>query len=201
MDTEGQVNQDPLIEAAGKHGASPEELAALVRRIGGRSCGDCTACCTVKSVRELGKPSQVACRHVCASGCRIYGQRPTSCREYACFWRQGLIDGDERRRPDQLGVMIDCEPFSRIPGKVRLVIWEVVPGAAKSEKVRYVVDKLIARHEEIKAVAYCAAGQPAHDDFPIDRQAYPGDAPPLTLPIVTLDRIHGVARYDFSKAR
>lgn len=200
MDASGLSGHDPLIEAAQKHGSSPEELAALAQRINGRSCGECTACCTVKSVRELGKPSQRACRHLCQSGCGIYDQRPTSCRDYTCFWRQGLIDGDARRRPDRLGVLIDCEPFARIEGSLRLVVWELVPGAAKSEKVRYIVDKLVAKYKQIKAVAYCAAAQPAHDDFPIDRQSYPGQRPPALPPIVAFDRARGIATYEFRKA-
>lgn len=191
---------DPLVEAAREHGLPPDEVEAIARRIGGRSCGDCTACCSVKSVRELGKPSQTACRHLCQNGCAIYEARPTSCREYACLWRQGLIEGDERRRPDNLGVLIDYEPFARMPGTVRLVVWEMVPGAAHSQKVQYVINKLLATYRQIKAVAYCAAGQPAHHDFPIDRQAYPGDEPPPNLPIVRFDSVRGVATYDFRKA-
>ncbi|HVA46395.1 MAG TPA: hypothetical protein VNH11_08480 [Pirellulales bacterium] len=194
------AGEDPLVEAARAHGLPPEQIEIVARRAAGRSCGDCTACCAVKSVRELGKPSQTACRHVCQAGCGIYDRRPASCRDYACLWRQGLIEGDQRRRPDQLGVLIDYEPFAGMPGTLRLVVWEVVPGAAQSEKVRYLVDKLLQAHTQIKAVAYCAAGQPAQHDFPIDRQAYPGDDPPPTLPIVSFDSARGVATYEFRRA-
>lgn len=197
MDANGLVGHDPPIEVAHKHSSSPEELSVLAGPANGRSCGDCTACCNVKAVRELGKPSQVACRHLCQAGCRIYNARPAECREYACFWRQGLIDGDERRRPDKLGVLIDCEPFARLPGMLRLVVWEVVPGAAKTDKVRYVVDKLLATNKRIKAVAYCAAGQPAHHDFAIDRQTYPGADAPAAPPIIAFDPLRGVATYEF----
>jgi hypothetical protein len=200
MDANRLADDDPLVEAARRHGLQPQEVAAIARRSEGRSCGDCTACCTVKSVRELGKPSQTRCQHICAAGCAIYEQRPASCGEYACLWRQGLIEGDERRRPDRLGVLIDYEPFSREPGTLRLVVWEIVTGMAHSEKVRYVVDKLIKAHKQIRAVAYCAAGQPAHHDFVVDRQTYPGIDPPVTLPIVAFDPIWGVPTYDFRKA-
>ena len=200
MDANRAAGRDPLVEAAEQHGLPPHEVEAIALRVEGRACGECTACCSVKGVPELGKPGQVACRHLCQAGCGVYGRRPTSCREYACLWRQGLIDGDERRRPDQLGVLIDYEPFDRIPGTVRLVVWEIVPGAAQSEKVRYVVDKLLKTHKQIKAVAYCAAGQPARYDFPIDRQSYPGDEGPMTLPIVAFDSVRGVTTYDFRKA-
>lgn len=198
MDRSSDV--DPLVAAAQEHGLPPKEVEAIALRIGGRSCGECTACCTVKGVRELGKPTQIACQHLCANGCGIYERRPQSCRDYACLWRQGLIDGDERRRPDKLGVLFDYEPFAGMPGTVRLVVWETVPGAAQSEKVQYIVGKLLRTYKQIKAVAYCAAGRPAHHDFPIDRQSYPGDNGPMILPIVRFDAARGVTTYEFRKA-
>lgn len=191
---------DSLVEAARQHGLPPQDVQAIANRTTGRSCGDCAACCTVKAVRELGKPSQTACRHLCQTGCAIYARRPISCSDYACLWRQGFIEGDEAWRPDQLGAVIDYEPFARIPGTVRLVVWEVVPGAAQSEKVRCAVDKLLEAYPQIKAVAYCAAHQPAHHDFPIDRAAYPGDDSPAVLPIVGFDQARGVLTYEFRKA-
>lgn len=191
---------DPLVEAAREHGLPPREIDAIAERTAGRTCGECSACCQVKSVRELGKPSQTACRHLCHAGCGIYDRRPTSCREYTCLWRQGFIEGDDRRRPDKLGALIDIEPFSKVPGTLRLVVWEIVPGAARGEKVRYLVDKLLKSHQLIKAVAYCEAGQPAHHDFPIDRQMYPGDDAPATLPIVSFDAARGVTTYEFRRA-
>lgn len=200
METGSAVGADAVVEAARSNGLSAEEVAVIAARSRGRSCGECTACCFVKAVRELGKPSQTACRHLCGGQCGIYGKHPRSCRDYACLWRQGLVEGDERQRPDRLGVIIDYEPFSRIPGTIRLVVWEVVPGAAQSEQARNVVDGLVRAHPEIKAVAYCDAGQPAHHDFPINRQDYPGDAPPPTLPIVSYDAARGVTNYEFRKA-
>jgi hypothetical protein len=96
--------------------------------------------------------------------------------------------------------MIDYEPFVRIPGSVRLVVWEVVPGAAQSEKVRFVVGKLLETHPQIRAVAYCAAGKPIQHDYPIDRQTYPGVDPPQTPPIVSFDSVRHVITYEFRHA-
>lgn len=200
METGLAADSDSIVEAARLNGLPSEEIALIAERSQGRTCGNCTACCFVKAVRELGKPSQTACRHLCGGGCGVYADRPRSCRDYACLWRQGMVDGDERRRPDRLGVIIDYEPFARIPGTIRLVVWELVPGAAQSEKVRYVVDRLVRTHKQIKAVAYCQAGQPAYHDFPINRQDYPGEDVPLTLPIVSFDSARGVTNYDFRKA-
>ncbi len=194
-----QAHSDPIVAAAIEHGFAASEIAAIEKRISGRTCGECTACCRIKGVPELGKPTQKACAHLCATGCAIYAARPASCREYACLWRQGLIEGDERRRPDRLGVMIDFEPFIRIPGTLRLLVWEVTPGAMQSDRVRYVVDKLLRTNKQIKAVAWCAVGEPAHHDYPIDRQAYPGEDPPATLPLVRYDAAHGVVNYEYRR--
>lgn len=200
MAATGTAAADPLVETAREYGLPAHEVEAIARRSAGRTCGDCTACCTVKSVRELGKPSQTACRHMCQGGCAIYERRPAGCREYACLWRQGLMESDQRLRPDQLGVIIDYEPFARMPGTVRLIVWEVVPGAAETDEVRRTVDKLLETYGQIKAVAYCAAHHPAHHDFPIDRETYPGEDASATLPIVAFDPLRGVTTYQFRKA-
>ena len=193
-------NLDPLVAAAQEYGLPPEEVKAIASRVAGRDCGECTACCTVKGVAELGKPTQAACRHLCQLGCDIYQTRPTSCRDYACLWRQGWIDGDERSRPDKLGVLIDYEPFAKIPGSVLLVVWEVVAGAAHSEPVQAIVNDLLDNHQQIKAVAYCAAGQPAPHNFAIDRQNYPGGEAEVLPPIVSFDAARRVVQYEFRKA-
>ncbi len=182
MDSE-PLHPDPIIAVAMERGLPEEEIRQIEQRIAGRTCGDCTACCTIKSVPELGKPTQAVCTHLCAAQCAIYETRPASCREYACFWRQGLIEGDERRRPDQLGVLIDHEPFPLIAGTVRLVVWELVPGVMHSDKVSYVIDKLLKTHKTIKAVAYCAAGQTAPHNFPVNRAPIPARISPRRRPL------------------
>jgi hypothetical protein len=69
-----------------------------------RTCGDCTVCCTVMGVRELGKPYAFPCHHLCDSGCSIYEDRPHGCVVFECLWRQGAVEG-EGMRPDKWGVM------------------------------------------------------------------------------------------------
>jgi hypothetical protein len=200
MEGTRSANIDPLVAAAAEHGLPAHEVEAIAKRVAGRSCGECTACCSVKGVAELGKPSQAACRHLCGSGCGIYPLHPKSCRDYACLWRQGWIKGDELHRPDKLGVLIDYEPYARIPGSVLLVIWEITPGAAQSHQVRFIVDQLLATHEQIRAVAYCAAGQRTPHDFPIDRQTYPGNDATLPAPVVSFDDARRVINYEFRNA-
>ncbi len=56
----------------------------------GRSCGTCTLCCKVYSIKELNKPAGRWCIHaVRGSGCTIHASRPRSCREFFCSW---LVD-------------------------------------------------------------------------------------------------------------
>jgi hypothetical protein len=77
--------------------------------IPGRTCGDCTVCCTVMAIDkpEIQKEAGVTCRH-CVGGCTIYQTRPPLCREYHCGWRQ-LPMLDESWRPDRSGVFVELE--------------------------------------------------------------------------------------------
>lgn len=74
-----------------------EEVSAKI----GRSCGDCTLCCTLLAVDALSKPARVPCQHECKpsppvrtptgervkiGGCGIYKDRPQACRDFTCAW-------------------------------------------------------------------------------------------------------------------
>jgi len=52
-----------------------------------RQCGDCSLCCKVLRIPELEKPQDHWCPNFAAgSGCRIYADRPHSCRIFHCAW-------------------------------------------------------------------------------------------------------------------
>jgi hypothetical protein len=71
-----------------------------------RSCGACTACCTILGVKPLDKPAYQVCSHVRkGGGCGIYSDRPEPCKNYSCGWLEGF--GETRDRPDRLGVILD----------------------------------------------------------------------------------------------
>jgi hypothetical protein len=89
-----------------------------------RSCGDCTACCTVLRVDELRKLGGVACAALGAGGCTIYPRRPHICRAYRCLWLQGQLELEDR--PDRLGAVVDLVHEG---GAALLAIREAVPGA------------------------------------------------------------------------
>ena len=101
--------------------ADPERA----RRAAERSCGPCSACCTVLRVDELGKPAGVDCTHQrVGGGCRIHETRPPICRGYHCLWLQGGLEDDER--PDRTGGIVDLEA---VGAAVQLSIREIRPGA------------------------------------------------------------------------
>lgn len=111
--------------------ADPERA----RRAAERSCGACSACCTVLRVDELAKPAGVDCEHQrrdCggedgdspSAGCGIHETRPPICRAYHCLWLQGGLEDDER--PDRTGGIVDLEA---VGAGVQLSIREIRPGA------------------------------------------------------------------------
>jgi len=55
--------------------------------VAGRSCGGCTMCCKLLGIKGLDKPRLKWCLH-CAigTGCRIYENRPTECRDFYCSY-------------------------------------------------------------------------------------------------------------------
>lgn len=86
-----------------------------------RKCGDCRACCTALSVKEIEKPVNVPCANLCKTGCGIYATRPKSCKDYQCAWLQGV--GHVLDRPDKTGVIFDApsDPGDRIYARE---LWE-----------------------------------------------------------------------------
>jgi len=91
-----------------------------------RQCGTCTACCTIIGVKELNKERWTKCVHE-AGCCQIYEDRPLPCRTFECMWLSGHIEGDERRRPDTLGIIFVPSDNDKLP---IIACWECFPGAA-----------------------------------------------------------------------
>jgi hypothetical protein len=108
----------------------------------GRDCGSCTACCRTLSIQDgfVSKPERVHCEHVCEQGCQVYDIRPNTCRNFICLWRSGHLEGDDRRRPDQLGLMLHMTQ-TRFGDHV--MCWELKPNAVKDN--RYLLDKIATK--------------------------------------------------------
>lgn len=102
-----------------------------------RICGGCTACCTTHGVSELDKLPGYSCTHCAVNvGCKIYNNRPTSCKDFRCEWLKGF--GKIKHRPDKTGIVLD---FVRIePLGDFLQIWEAVKGS-----LEYTFTKSITR--------------------------------------------------------
>src|SRR5262245_34014265 len=116
-----------------------------------RTCGECTACCTVLTVAELSKKAYEGCAHEGDKCCAIYAQRPGSCREFECLYLAGYIEGDERRRPDRLGLMLRFSDendvyASQFYRKRFLVCSEVWQGASEGQEAKYFLGKLAKKN-------------------------------------------------------
>lgn len=96
-----------------------------------RKCGTCTLCCRLLPVQEgvhieradagglveqafalaellpeFVKAAGEKCKHQCSKGCRIYENRPLSCRGFECMWLQGA----DVPRPDHAHYVIGPTP-------------------------------------------------------------------------------------------
>jgi len=88
-----------------------------------RTCGSCTMCCKSMSVKEIHKPVGKWCDHCdVGHGCKIYPERPESCRIFKCLWL-GFDGVPESLSPlktrvvldvaiDRLSIVARCSPES-----------------------------------------------------------------------------------------
>jgi hypothetical protein len=77
-----------------------------------RTCGDCSLCCTLLPVQELGKLANARCAfQKFHKGCSVYfkPQMPVSCSIWNCRW---LVNDDtnDLSRPDRSHLVIDVMP-------------------------------------------------------------------------------------------
>lgn len=84
-----------------------------------KSCGECSLCCKLMGIDELSKPLGVWCQHAAPGcGCRIYSDRPESCRAFECAWLKEPEWPDELR-PDRAGVIFTISPAA--PDEVQAI--------------------------------------------------------------------------------
>lgn len=79
------------------------------------ACGTCTLCCKVLQIEEFPeKPKDSWCTH-CAPGrgCKIYEDRPETCRGFECLWLASQRDAPGAMgpdlRPDRCHVVITAD--------------------------------------------------------------------------------------------
>jgi len=108
--------------------------------MGERSCGGCTACCKTHPIVELDNPARVWCPECdIAKGCKIYGNHPQGCRDFACQWLLG--GGLESERPDKVKIVVDYLVLP-IFGETTMV-HEVTEGALENPFAQRVLKRLI----------------------------------------------------------
>jgi len=75
-----------------------------------RQCGDCSLCCKVLRIPELEKPKDQWCPNFMAgTGCGIYPDRPSSCRDFVCRWLVDETMGPEWK-PSLCKLVLDTKP-------------------------------------------------------------------------------------------
>lgn len=77
-----------------------------------RRCGECTLCCKLIPVGEIGKPANQRCVYQrTGKGCRVYRRPkfPSSCELWSCGWLLDL-NAAHLPRPDHAHYVIDPSP-------------------------------------------------------------------------------------------
>lgn len=70
-------------------------------------CGKCTLCCIFPKIDEMNSPRGEYCKECIPNvGCKIYIDRPESCRIFQCVWSQ-MKKVHIDLRPDHCGVMFE----------------------------------------------------------------------------------------------
>ena len=93
----------------------------------GKSCGDCTMCCSALEIEEFHKPAGPACAH-CApgGGCAIYATRPKLCRDFECEWLTSRTL-PRQFRPDRIGAILmeahDADEYRAVCAPARPLAW------------------------------------------------------------------------------
>jgi hypothetical protein len=99
-----------------------------------RTCGECRACCIVLGFEArpgespFTKPAGEPCRHLCATGCEIYAQRPPVCVRFQCAWLQ-TPSLSAALRPDRCGVLFAMNDNLLGEG-FAVYAYELLPGAS-----------------------------------------------------------------------
>ena len=75
---------------------APAPAEAETTVVEGRACGECTLCCKILKIGEIGKPQFEWCPP-CAvgKGCTIFADRPQTCRTFLCSYLVSPDLGEE----------------------------------------------------------------------------------------------------------
>ena len=105
-----------------------------------KSCKECNLCCYFTEVPELKKPVLVLCKFCNSNkGCKIYKDRPSSCRNFKCVWYQCPNMSDDLR-PDKCHVMFEKLPTKNI---YLALVDPKFPDSWKNENVTELITTII----------------------------------------------------------
>jgi hypothetical protein len=127
-----------------------------------KSCGSCTECCRMMAVPELYKPAWVYCGS-CAQGvgCKVYPDRPQTCRDFSCGWLLAPNMGPHLRpdrchvilyQPDPDTIVALCDPDRPDAWRAPDVL-ELLHHAAQMFKDRIVLVRVENRYWRITETA------------------------------------------------
>jgi hypothetical protein len=109
-----------------------------------KPCDECSLCCKVFGVNELGKAADQWCMHFApGKRCTIYPQRPGECRKFQCGWSttEGL---DLSWRPDNAKFVMD----DTRPNELMIVCDPSYPDAWRREPYYSRIKSVAARKSE-----------------------------------------------------
>ncbi len=189
---------EPVPESSLPDFSLPIHKIDFVAPLDSNDCGECTACCDILGIQELGKPYYARCAHL-GSNCTIYETRPAACRCYRCAWHLGLLGDRPDWRPDKLGLLIELN--SEGVG-TRINVFEVQPGAlaVNESRLTHLLTRLRSNRAVKKvhfarvAVGLFPYGADLPLPFPIAEVYNPYATPEGPLPMDT-NREKGIARF------
>jgi hypothetical protein len=127
-----------------------------------RRCNECTLCCRLVPVGEIGKPANTVCPQQRSKGCRVYGTRsfPRACRLWSCLWFTN--DSVPLQRPDRSHYVIDgALDFVQLDGEPfkALQIWvdPRFPNAHRDPALRAWLEVRWETHNELALVRFDSA--------------------------------------------
>ena len=104
----------------------------------GKSCGSCTLCCKVMGIPEIKKRAWEQCSHVGDGvGCKIYSERPMSCRQFICGW---LLDPN--MGPDLKPEVCHVVTYQRVGQHIVATCDADYPGAWRAPNVLEFLQRL-----------------------------------------------------------
>jgi len=124
-----------------------------------RACNECTLCCKLLPIREIGKRANTMCTHQrSGKGCTVYHAEgfPVSCGLWSCIW---LSTEDDLPRPDRAHYVIDPSPdFVEVSGQrvpvVQIWIDPKYPHVHRDPKLRAWLERRFETRGEVGLVRF-----------------------------------------------